>query len=273
MKLFRLLLSVLLVVLLIAACGTAAPIQETSERDPEPSGIVNFQVSPRTIMDGEIGQPYTFDLTARGIPEGIKVVTFTWTFTGVKPEHRSVAVRDGVATFSLNRAFGEAGTYALMAAVARPTHPTDLSQGEVLAASRAIIAVETDPVREIALGSCDDWVSANSGGYGVHMDVWDLSSVPEGAVIDMQWDTIGIPDNFVVDYPVAVEVFSTGFVGHPGYDGDPLYPGGVVGGPQGSMQNVFQVSAESGDEFLVTVLGPNRNTRWSYEIRCRMPAE
>src|SRR5690606_11393166 len=130
---------------------------------------------------------------------------------------------------------------------------------------------ETDPVREFDLGTCDGWVPAKSGGHRVHVEGWDLSGVPFGAVIDMQWGTSRIPDNFIVDYPAEKEVFTTGFVGDLRHDGDALYPGGVVGGPKGSAQDIFQVNAQDGDRFVVTVLGPHVRTLWNYEIRCRVP--
>ena len=273
-KKIRLLLSGLLVVLVIAACGTApTPVEETADRDPDPAGVVTLNISPRSIMDGKVGQQYTFDMVARNIPSDVRIVTFTYTITGSDAQFSSVRVIGGEARFSLNHTFNEVGTYAVMAAVAKPTHPTDPSRDEVLAAGRAIVAVETDPVRAIDLGSCEGWVSANSGGYGVHIDIGDLTGVPEGAVIDMQWDTIGIPDNFIVEYPFDVVAFETGFVGDARHDGNPLYPGGVVGGPQGSKDGIFEVSADNGNEFIVTTLGPHRNTLWSYDIRCRMPAE
>lgn len=273
MKKIRLLLSGMLVALIIAACGTApTSVDESSDRDPDPARVVTLNISPRSIMDGKVGQQYTFDMVARNIPADVRYVSFTYTITGSDANFTSKPVIDGEARFSLNHTFTQAGTYAVMAAVAKPTHPTDPAQSEVLAAGRAIVAVETDPVREIDLGSCEGWVPANSGGYGVHIDIWDLTGVPEGAVIDMQWDTIGIPDNFIVEYPFDVLAFETGFVGDPHHDGNPLYPGGVVGGPRGSADGIFEVSADAGNEFVVTTLGPHRNTRWSYEIRCRVPA-
>lgn len=273
MKKIRLFLGASVAALVLAACGTGiAPLEEATDRDPNPDGVVSFEISPRTIMDGSVGEQYTFTMVARGIPANVRIVSFAWTITGATPSSASVAVRDGVATHSVNHTFGEAGTYALMASVAKPTHPTDASQGEVMAASRAIIAIDTDPVRELDLGSCEGWVPAKSGGAGVHMDIWDLSSVPDGALIDLKWDTIGIPDNIIVEYPVEEITFQTGFVGHAQYDGDPMYPGGVVGGPVGSQEGIFTKNSAVGDEFLVTVLGPNPRTVWNYEIRCRVPA-
>ena len=274
MKKIRLLLSGMLVALIIAACGTApTSVDESSDRDPDPAGVVTLNISPRSIMDGKVGQQYTFDMVARNIPADVRYVSFTYTITGSDANFTSKPVIDGEARFSLNHTFTQAGTYAVMAAVAKPTHPTDPAQSEVLAAGRAIVAVETDPVREIDLGSCEGWVAANSGGYGVHIDIWNLTGVPEGAVIDMQWDTIGIPDNFIVEYPMDALVFETGFVGDDRHKGDPLYPGDVVGGPQGSKDGIFEVSADKGNEFVGTTLGPHRNTVWHYWVRCRGPAE
>lgn len=272
MKKIGLFLSASVAALVLAACGTGiAPLEEAADRDPNPDGVVSFEVSPRSIMDGHVGDQYTFTMTARGVPSNVRMVSFAWTITGATPSSASVAVRDGVATHSVNHTFGEAGTYALMASVTRPTHPTDTTQGEVLGASRAIIAIDVDPVRELELGTCDGWVSAQSGGYGVTVDKWDLAGVPDGALIDIKWDTIGIPDNFVVDYPEDVFVFESGFVGHAQYDGNPMYQGGVVGGPVGGADGIFVKDSAVGDAFVVTVYGPNPRTLWRYEIRCSVP--
>lgn len=272
MKRIRLLLSASVAALVLAACGTSiAPLEGSNDRDPNPDGVVSFEVSPRSIRDGSVGDQYTFTMTARGVPADVRIVTFAWTITGATPSSASVRVSDGVATHSVNHGFDEAGTYAFMASVTKPTHPTDPMAGELLAATRAIIAIDADPVRELELGTCDGWVNSESGGYGVTIDDWDLSGVPDGALIDIKWDTIGIPDSFIVDYPEDVLVFESGFVGHARYDGDQMYPGGVVGGPVGGADGIFVKDSAVGDTFVVTVLGPNPRTLWSYEIRCRVP--
>mmetsp|Transcript_25024 Transcript_25024/g.53947 ORF Transcript_25024/g.53947 Transcript_25024/m.53947 type:complete len:122 (+) Transcript_25024:473-838(+) len=99
------------------------------------------------------------------------------------------------------------------------------------------------------------------------MDNWDNSMIAEGAVFNMKFDAQGIPDRIQVEYPTGNVAHDTGWRGDSGYDGDPLYPGGVIGPWQGEALAMF--SRINQDTFQVTVIGPDPNTAWDYDIRCR----
>lgn len=253
MRKVRLLLSSFVLVLLVAACGTA--------RLPEPNvSQLALSISPDAVRDGEIGVPYTFTLRAIDVRANTDQVTFSWSFAGGGNGKQKVAVVDGAASLDVTQAYAEAGVYALAVAV---------NGRREAAAKTAILAVGgAEPERDVTLASCGDWVTSKSGAYGVTIDRWDISSVPAGAVFDLKYDTISIPDKMLIDYPGATAVHDTGWRGDAEYNGAEYYPGGVVGGAVGTVNAVF--TKGTANEFSVTVLGPDPKTKWSYEVRCRI---
>ena len=67
-----------------------------------------------------------------------------------------------------------------------------------------------------------------------------------------------MPDKFIIDYPVGNRVLDTGWRGSAENNGDPLYPGGIIGGGNDEVLGAF--SRESHDSFQVTVIGPDAGT-------------
>ena len=125
--------------------------------------------------------------------------------------------------------------------------------------------------RDFALLECDTWTEVQSGGFGVTIDTWDISAVETGAVIDIQFNAFGIPDKFVVEYD-GVVVLDTGWRGDAGFEGDPLYPGGIAG-PGAGQEDEILTKLEGVDELTVTVYGPDEFTAWNYALRCRVVEE
>jgi hypothetical protein len=121
-------------------------------------------------------------------------------------------------------------------------------------------------VRDKTLGVCDVWSAAQSGGYGTTVDNWDISTIPANATFDIKFDAESIPDKFTVEYAGATKL-DTGWRGSSSYNGDPLYPGGVISPGSGQEDNIFTHS--STDSFRVTVLGLDQSTAWDYQVRCR----
>ena len=90
---------------------------------------------------------------------------------------------------------------------------------------------------------------------------------PQGAAFDIRFDAFTLPDRFVVAYPSGTTVLDTGWRGSSAYEGDPDYPGGIAGPGQGQVDGMFTRSWQ--DSFTVTVTGPDPNTAWNYQVRCR----
>lgn len=121
--------------------------------------------------------------------------------------------------------------------------------------------------RDRQLTVCDVWSAAQSGGYGTTVDTWDVSMIPSGATFDIRFDAYSLPDKFVVEYPNGVTALDTGWRGSASWDTDPRYPGGIAGPGKGQVDDVFTRGVQ--DWFRVSVSGPDPNTAWEYEIRCR----
>lgn len=146
----------------------------------------------------------------------------------------------------------------------------DASTNTVLAQSSVTVIVGGSEERYQLLGSCDGWNRVSQlGGSGVTIDNWDISAVPDGAVFDLRYEALGIPDKFLVNYPDGNQVLDSGWRGNSRYDGATLYPGGVVGDGDNAIYNLFPCLAQ--DSFRVTVIGPDIGTLWKYEVRCRTP--
>jgi len=115
----------------------------------------------------------------------------------------------------------------------------------------------------------DSWIAANSGGYGYTKDTWDISTLPTGCVFDLQFDTVGMPDRYIIQYPDGVTVLDTGWRGDSYYDGNPNYPGGVVGGPTGEEDAIFAKGTQQ--YFTIVIMGGEPGTVWYYSMKARMP--
>lgn len=240
--------------LLLAACSTTAPTTPERHRPR-----LTLTVSPDYLRDGLVDTPYTFTLQATGFREADEVTTFKWNFAGGSTGEQEVDIVGGVAKIDISQSYSEAGVYALVAAVE--------NSGRSATASAILSIGGATPERDVKIESCGDWVSQKSGSYGVTIDRWDISSVPAGAVFDIKFDTVGIPDRILVIKPDGTLAHDTGWRGDARYDGEALYPGGVVGPKQGEVPNVFKKTG--GNTFTIEVLGPDPRTLWSYEVRCR----
>lgn len=122
--------------------------------------------------------------------------------------------------------------------------------------------------RRMALEICEVWTVANSGGVEGTTDIWDISILPQGIVLDIRYNMFRIPDKLTVEYPPVNEVLATGWRGDASYAGS-RYPGGIAGVGRGQHLGIFQKQAN--DQFIVNVLGVDDGTRWEYQVRCRVP--
>ena len=223
-----------------------------------------LSIVPPSLDYAEIGVPYTFELSASGL--NASEIEFGWSFgvgssgTGTK----TVQVIDGEATISISHTYANVGAFGLVADI------RESSDDEVVAESTLVVVIGERIEREYDLEACDTWEAAASGGYGVTMDVWNITTVPPGAMFDMQFNTRSKPDRIYVHYHESL-VEDTGWRGASVYNGDPLFPGGVTFPGTDTASDMF--TRLSPDSFFVTVVGPLSGTIWSYRIRCRFNSE
>lgn len=256
MRKLTILVSLLSVLLLVAACGVSEPVARGRQR----TASATLAISPGGLKDGKVGQQYAFTLAAALIPQAVRIVTFEWTMgDGKTTGSQDVAVVDGTATTTITHAYGAKNVYGLTALVRA-------KDARVLATRTVTVGIEANPERELELATCDGWRSSTQGGYGVTVDIWDISSVPSGAQFDLQFDTYRIPDKIIVEYPDAVTVFNSGWRGDQRYAASDLYPGGLAGIGQGGVGAMFTKGADN--SVKITVIGPDPSTQWKYEIRC-----
>lgn len=233
----------------------------TATAPVEIEGVV-VTIDPASLQ-GEIDTAYGFTFRAAGLPSTLTSVTFEWNFgsgTGATGSE-IVAVSDGQASLAKTHTYTAVGAFGVFVSVK--------DGATVLGGATGVATIGEVTEREEDLTVCDVWKAANSGGVGVTVDVWDISTIPTGAVFDIRFDTVGMPDKYIVEYPVGNLVLDTGWRGDSWYDGQPAYPGGVVGGPSGQVDGMFTKTTIDG--FKVTTLGGEPGTVWYYDIRCRLP--
>ncbi len=125
-------------------------------------------------------------------------------------------------------------------------------------------------IRHDLIDICGEWEASRSGGAGTAITNVNISQLPVGATFDMKFDAKRVPDKFIVEYEGAV-VFDSGWRGLQSYvEAKPgLYPGGLSGSGSGTREGMFEKNRE--DTFVVTVIGPESDTRWDYAIRANCP--
>jgi hypothetical protein len=229
------------------------------------TSLPNIAVSPREIVNGKKDTPYQFTVKVLHMVVKDRTNEFDlgWNFGDGTAGQRDIIATRSPHTESLTHAYSNAGAYGALFQVAS-------ASGR---ASQVVPVYIELPKNEnnYNLNICDVWRAANSGGYGVTEDLWDISVIrpPSGqkAVFDISFDTYSIPDRIFVYYPPGNLVLDTGWRGSSLYQGDPLYPGGIAGPGRGQFDDIFEKG--SVDQFKVVVVGPDRDTAWTYSVRCR----
>ncbi len=225
---------------------------------------VALTIDPSLISGGEVDDTYTFTFNASGIPTDVTSVTFEWNFASGSPNatgQETVSVSAGLASVTVAHTYTRIGSFGLVVV---------LRDGAgILAQATGSVTIGETTDREEELTACDVWKAAQSGGYGLTVDVWDISTIPTGAIFDIRYDALSQPDKYVIEYPIGTLVHDTGWRGSSSFDGQPEYPGGVVGPGQGEALGIFTKGTV--DDFRVTVYGGEPGTIWYYDIRCRLP--
>ena len=217
-------------------------------------------LTPASVSNGTIGTAYSFTLTATGLSGGITSVTFNYNFgdgssngTGTKVAY----VYGGSATASISHSYGTSGIYGLSATISNGSTSLASALGTI-----AIGSAATN--RNDALTQNGVWHAAQSGGDGVTVDIWDISSLPSGAKVDLKYEMYSIPDRCIIEYPTGTIIYDSGWRGDVSYNGDPQYPGGVTGDGTNQISNLF--SKGSSSSFKVTIVGGEPGTAWDYSM-------
>ena len=253
-----------LLALVLAACGSPfEPIEVDDPRFPEGTFV---EMRSQAFDRGSVaGEEYAFEFVARRIPADVMYVTFEWDYDDGTTGSETVTVlrgNDAMATSS--HSFGESRAYVVGVRVFED------EEGPQLASNRRMATIGSNvEERENVVDSCEGWVQSNSGGVEGTVDRWDISEIPDGAVFSLRFDTWGIPDKILVDYPETFNVLDTGWRGHARHAGS-NYPGGIEGGPLGEVEGVF--TKAGGEHFVVTVIGVDPRTLWDYWVSCEVPA-
>lgn len=228
------------------------------------SGSPTITISPNTVTNGQIGKTYKFTVTAKNIPSGTKKVTFDYSFgdgSANATGSEEATVSGGKASIEISHSYSANSAYGLTVAVSDDT--------DILATGYASVLIGTQSAgRNYTLTKADydadAWVAANSGGYGITVDKWDISALPKGCKFDLSFNAQSVPDKYIIEYPDGTIVLDTGWRGDSSYAG-PLYPGGIVGVGAGEEDDIFTKGSQS--YFKVTIIGPDPGTAWGYSMR------
>ncbi len=219
-----------------------------------------LSINPPSLNEAEIGVQYDFDISASGVQSS--EILFGWSF-GVGSEgtgSEGVQVIDGMANININHTYATEGAFGLVVDI------RNIGDDEVVAESSLVVLVGEKVEREYDLDTCDTWKAVQTGGQGATIDLWDISTIPPGAIFDIYFDCYSIPDRILVQYLNSV-VEDTGWRGEDIYDGLEQFPGGVISPGYDSVNGIFNRLSQ--DYFTVTVIGPHPGTLWGYQIRCR----
>ncbi|WP_158539596.1 PKD domain-containing protein [Meiothermus sp. QL-1] len=219
----------------------------------------NMQVTPAQISNGRRNESYTFNIKVLHLTQQTANFTLAWNFGDGATGSRNVSASRSLHQESISHAYSSPGAYG---ATIQLTAGTNRSSQVV-----PVYIEIPEQSNDYSLNICNVWKAANSGGYGVTRDNWDISAIPDGATFNISFDTYSIPDRIFVEYPVGTQVLDTGWRGSSSYNGNPMYPGGISGPGQGQFNNIFR-KLPGQNAFRVTVVGPDRDTAWLYSIRC-----
>lgn len=224
---------------------------------------IYIKIDPASTI-AEPGDDITFSINAIGFHQENEgdIATISWNFgTGLSSATGSFSkvISDRTIIHAITHTFPSAGMFGLIVTVQL--------NGFTVAEGSATVVVGKVQERFESLRRCDSWAAARSGGNGVTVNIWDVSALSDGVIIDMDYDAYSLPDRFVIEYPAGNIVHNTGWRGAPRYNDNPNFPGGIVGSGKGEIIGLF--TKVSFSAFKVTVFGGGPGTAWRYSVRCR----
>ena len=231
----------------------------------EVAAAAAISVDPSSVTSGTVNTQYSFTLTATNIPTGVSQVTFSYNFgdgSGTATGSTTGTVSNHTASATISHTYTSSSAYGLVVTVSDGS--TTLASGYA-----SIVIGTVNSGNDYDLTVLNSWVAANSGGYGITQDTWDISMLPSGCVFDIDFDAYSMPDKFIIEYPDGTNVLDTGWRGDSYYNNSATYPGGIAGQGAGEEDGIFAKSSQS--YFKITIIGGEPGTAWEYSIRARQP--
>lgn len=115
------------------------------------------------------------------------------------------------------------------------------------------------------------WNPYVQGGPGMTVDLWDMSLITLGAIIDFKFETYILPDRFLIEYPVGTLIYDSGWRStNPEHEiiDHSQYPSGIL--TPGSEQIYGLLNKGSQSTVKVTTHGAvGDGTEWRYSFGCR----
>jgi hypothetical protein len=223
-------------------------------------------VTPSSLTDGETATDYDFVITLTGFDSSITSIDVDWNFGD--------GSSDATGSYTLTNT-GSCCSYSI---IITHSYSSESMFGLTVSASDGTDVLETAyasvtigtvvPRPPETLSVLDQWTAADSGGYGLTVDNWDVSVLPAGALIDIDYDAYSMPDKFIIEYPIGTVVYNSGWRGDSSYDGSSTYPGGVVSPGYNQVDGLFSV-INGVDSFKITTIGGESGTAWEYSMRAR----
>lgn len=249
------------VITLIVGKGDYRSSEEFSMEVIPVAAAATLAINPATITNGTINTTYTFTLTAASLPANLTQVKFNWNFGDGTTDSETVSVSNRTASTTISHAYTTDSAYGLVVTIDDGTN--------TLATAYASILIGTaNAGTDYDLTVLDQWTAANSGGYGITVDTWDISTLPNGVVFDLKFDAYSMPDKFIVEYPDGTIVYNSGWRGDASYEG-PKYPGGIAG--IGAGQSLAMFAKGTQQYFKITIIGGESGTAWEYSMKARQP--
>jgi hypothetical protein len=253
------------IITLIVGKGDYRSSEEFSVEIIPVAVAATLSIDPASVTNGTTNTTYTFTLTAGSLPSNQTSINFNWNFGDGTTDSKVVSVSNQAATTTISHAYTANGAYGLVVTIDDGTNTPN-----TLATAYASVLIGTaNAGTDYDLTVLDSWKAANSGGYGITVDTWDISSLPTGCVFDLQFDAYSMPDKYIVEYPDGTFVYDSGWRGDASYEGNAAYPGGIAGTGYGEKLAMFAKGTQQ--HFKITIIGGESGTAWTYSIRARNP--
>ncbi len=220
-----------------------------------------ISINPDEVTNGTAGTTYSFTVTVTGLSSSISSVSLAWNFGDGSTGNTTLTNSGTSVSYTISHSYSSNSSYGLTVSAS--------DGSDTIASGYATVVIGTTTVRdETDIDSLDSWYAANSGGYGLTVDTWDVSELSAGTLIDIKYDAYSIPDKFIIEYPVGTVVYNSGWRGDSSYDGYSAYPGGIEGAGANEVDGVFSVVSGAAT-FKVTIIGGASGTAWVYSMRAR----
>jgi len=246
---------------LVVAKGDYRSSEQLSVKVIPVAAAATLTIDPTSVTNGVKNTKYTFTLSAGSLPANLTQVKFNWNFGDGTTDSKTVTVSNKTASTTISHAYTADSAYGLVVTIDDGTN--------TLATAYASILIGTaNAGTDYDLTVLDQWTAANSGGYGITVDTWDISTLPNGVVFDLKFDAYSMPDKFIVEYPDGTIVYNSGWRGDASYEG-PKYPGGIAG--IGAGQSLAMFAKGTQQHFKITIIGGESGTAWEYSMKARQP--